>query len=292
MALDKTGAVRARFRIYMLQRCAVDENLFYHVIENHDQPVLRLIKKYKGCIARKYVSDVIEFLLAVKMNMAINQNSTSQPRIDVAMANANNQQQQQQEQQPVGEGTARRRTAESQRVRFNLISSLSSVESSAEDEFPFDTMLKEKKKKKVTSMSFSLGPKKLQMLIDCGIHSGRQLVELYETMPNECIKLLKTRLAGKEKVKDSIIKGWVDNIKQEISKRETALEKVREEIQQHDESERTVNAPAVLDEPPPAEDPTTVQPPPMLTINNNGGTLPTDDVGNIEESTPIAPPIV
>ena len=29
----------------------------------------------------------------------------------------------------------------------------------------------------------------------------------------------------------------------------------------------------------------------MLTINNNGGTLPTDDVGNIEEPTTIAPPI-
>ena len=85
MALDKTGGVRAKFRVYMLQRCAVDENLFYHVIENHDQPVTRLVRKLKGCIARKYVSDVIEFLLAVKMNLTINQNSTTQPRIDVAM---------------------------------------------------------------------------------------------------------------------------------------------------------------------------------------------------------------
>ena len=95
----------------MLNRCAVDENLFYHIIENHDQPVQRLLKKYKSVIARKYVSDVIEFLLAVKMNMTINQNSISQPRIDVAIANANTQQQQQQQ-----SSTRIRMTTEEQRV--------------------------------------------------------------------------------------------------------------------------------------------------------------------------------
>ena len=284
MAMDKTGGVRAKFRIYMLQRCAVDENLFYHIIENHDQPVLRLLKKYKGVIARKYVSDVIEFLLAVKMNMTINQNSISQPRIDVAIANANTQQQQQQQ-----SSTRIRMTAEEQRVRFRLMSRLSSASSSAEDEFPFDTMLKDKKKKKVTSMSFSLGPKKLQMLIDCGIHSGRQLLELYDSMPNERMKRLKRQLAGKDKVKDGIIKGWVDNIKQEISKRETALEQVRKEVEEHAETAAMTDNNTAAD-----EMDTTVLPEENnrpMTINNaddGGGNTPVVE----EEEPTITPPIV
>ena len=97
MSLDETGGVRAKFWVCMLQRCAVDENLFCHFIENHDQPVNRLVKKLKGCIARKHVSDVIEFWLAVKMNLTINQNSTTQPRTDAAMMEqtaCNNQEQQ------------------------------------------------------------------------------------------------------------------------------------------------------------------------------------------------------
>ena len=267
--MDKTGGVRAKFRIYMLNRCAVDENLFYHIIENHDQPVQRLLKKYKSVIARKYVSDVIEFLLAVKMHLTINQNSISQPRINVAMAN------QQQQQQQLN--TTTRQTAEAQRARFKLISRLSSVESSAEDDFPFETILKQKQKKKGVNISFSLGPKKLQMLMDCGIHLGRELIEVYDTRPNERYKLVMTQLAGKKTAKDTIIKGWVQSIKQEVHKRETALENVRKELKEHDKSAEQVLPPVNQQEeeermsstPPPAVDQNNTVPfEPMTTINN------------------------
>ena len=120
---------------------------------------------------------------------------------------------------------------------------------------------KQKKKKKEVNVSFSLGPKKLQMLIDCGIHTGRQLIQLYDSMPNDKINLLKTKLAGKDKVKMTIIKGWTDSIKSEIAKRETAMEEVQNELRVHDESE--VAEVVVQGPPPPTEEET---PPPTTTV--------------------------
>eukprot|EP00957_Ditylum_brightwellii_P203491 15334843-Ditylum_brightwellii.AAC.1 len=70
MSLDESGTVRCIFRVYVGNRSAVDEHLHQFIVSRMQEPAATTERLLRSMTLQKYVGDIIEFMLKMKMKMA------------------------------------------------------------------------------------------------------------------------------------------------------------------------------------------------------------------------------
>eukprot|EP00978_Attheya_sp_CCMP212_P016367 scaffold42804_cov34-Attheya_sp.AAC.1 len=70
LSLDTTGRIMGVFRVHLGKQTAVDESLYHYITNRMNDPAAAIARQLKHLTLQKYVADIIEFMLKVKMKMA------------------------------------------------------------------------------------------------------------------------------------------------------------------------------------------------------------------------------
>jgi transposase-like protein len=198
MALDKTGNCRATFGIYLLPRCAVDEDLYHFITGSILEPTANIVAKLQRLSMQKYVSSMNEYyLLALQHRSSSSSSAAPGGSIDAFVQ--------------------RGIRAETSTIR-NLKSKLSSAERSysskkrsAEGPIPFEDI-------------DGIGTSKRQRLQEIGINNGRDILNANESKEGAAY----TRLLGVfTKSRNPV--GVVTSYATKVTARIQALSRIAEE---------------------------------------------------------------
>eukprot|EP00957_Ditylum_brightwellii_P209633 15362546-Ditylum_brightwellii.AAC.1 len=224
MALDTSGAVQCIFRIYMGTKLAVDEGLHHFITSQMTEPVQTTERLLRSMTFQKYVGDIIEFMLKMKMKLARVERKNNRSLI-VGYCSSRTKS---------SVSTALNKSNREQIVTINKLIQrlrwkLESAQSQRVEEVTnFDTLLKNKKRKRGKTSLRSLGIEKLKKLLDSGIRSDKELIDLFElysqsqhssntNAPQKILNLFSK--LSKQNNPGGIVKGWVCGIKAELNSR-------------------------------------------------------------------------
>eukprot|EP00978_Attheya_sp_CCMP212_P037176 scaffold173661_cov32-Attheya_sp.AAC.1 len=223
LSLDTTGRIMGVFRVHLGKRTAVDESLYHYITNRMNDPAAAIARQLKHLTLQKYVADIIEFMLKVKMKMArIESKEGSLLVRHLSRASSATSLTAIGKERQVFEERLRDAKYKLKRVVSRKLKSVN-----------FSAMLERKGKKRASS-ACGLGEGKLKKLTNCGIMYGHELVELYDEYlsdtidPPPKIKDLFNELSSRKP--EDVVGGWVGIIRTELKSYSDAVVSVEEEV--------------------------------------------------------------
>ena len=232
MSLDTSGTVAALFRIHCGKRTAVDDTLFHFLTTHMNDPAATLARKLKLLVLNKYIGDIVEFMLKVKMNLAVIERKNNRHFIvghfDGAGANQ------------VGTASQATPISDAQSKRVVLKGKLQNLQHkiSNNPDIDFKALLARKKRRKSSSNDLTkfrgVGLEKLRIIIASGIATASQFIKLYQEYkgdgetPVEIAALFKNMASARKP--DVLLAGWIQTLQIEIRFDENEAQAARDEI--------------------------------------------------------------
>lgn len=227
LSLDRTGCVRGDYRIYRGRKIALHEDLYSYIIGRTNDQVQTVMREVNKLALQRYVSKLTAFMLTVKSQRArvesrnrylivqcfdrLISSSSSRPVFEIV---------------GVAPGPLEKEVAALEQKR-------DFAKRASDTVIDFSQLKKAKETKKRQDVRAFLGPAKLQKLLDCGILSGRELLELSDEwdasgeLPEKLVAL-SSKLDKRRS--NEVIKFWIANVLAEKEKVKGELDKLEAEL--------------------------------------------------------------
>ena len=230
LALDKTNEVLAAFRIYMMPRCAVEEDLYLYIVKRMLDPTAHIAQHLREMVVQKYVCDLLEFLASIKLNRIklVGQSNTivvasdhQQPVLDnFAVQRSEIQSARKEEKQ----------LREKKQQLFRLETRLVSLESKVKDNIDLQKLYDAKMAKKSGTVNIKLGPAKIKSILNEGFSTARDVLSAWDDGDQAKQAKLLSLTSGRPRQKQDVVKGWADAIRSVFKDRVQKRDELKAEI--------------------------------------------------------------
>ena len=230
LALDDTNEVLAAFRIYMMPRCAVEEDLYLYVVKRLLDPTAHIAQHLREMVIQKYICDLLEFLASIKLNRIklVGQSNTIVVASDHHQPALDNFAVQRSEIQAASEET--KQIVEDKRQLRRLESKLKPLESKVNDSIDLQRLCDAKKAKKSGTVNIKLGPAKIEGIMGQGFTTAREILSAWDSGDRAKQEKLLSLVSGRPAQKSGVVKSWVEAIRSEFNNRIKKRDDLKAEV--------------------------------------------------------------